>query len=75
MSSNYLNSDEVISRMALAIGWITDLSDARLIKRELSCAGFTEDEIDQYAECAIVYATKRRALFTPHNQMVVNEAQ
>lgn len=73
--SNYLKSDEIISRMAMALAWISDLSDAKMVKRELSCAGFEPDQIEQYADCAIVYAIERRKLFTPHNQVTINEAQ
>lgn len=75
MGSNYLTSDEIISRMAVAIAWLKDLSDERLVKRELSAAGFDPDQIEQYAACAIVYATERRKLFTPHNQAVLDETE
>lgn len=73
--SPYIKSDEIIYRMTLAINWITDLTDERAVRRELSCAGFDPDDIEQYSDCAIRYVEQRRKLFTPHNQMVVNERE
>ena len=69
--SPYLKSDEIIHNMTLAIGWITDLSDARQVRRELSCAGFDPDDIDHYSDCAIRYVEARRKLFGGFNQSVV----
>ena len=71
--SPYLRADETIHNMTLAIQWISDLSDRRLVRRELSCAGFDADDIDHYSDCAITYVETRRMLFTPHNQVAVNE--
>lgn len=71
--SPYIRADETIHNMCLVIQWISDLSDERLIRRELSCAGFDGDDIEQYVDCAIRYVEQRRKLFTPHNQMVINE--
>lgn len=71
--SPYLKADDIIHRMSLSIQWITDLSDRRMVVRELSCAGFDPDDIDHYADCAISYVETKRRLFTPHNQMVANE--
>jgi hypothetical protein len=73
--SPYIKSNQVISDMALALAWIKDLSDIRHVRRELSCAGFDEDHIDQYAECAVVYAQHKRALFGGPNQMTAPEGQ
>lgn len=73
MTSNYIKADEKIHNMVLVIQWISDLSDERVIRRELSCAGFDPDDIEQYVDCAIRYVETRRKLFTPHNQMVVHE--
>lgn len=70
--SPYLKSDHVISDMALALSWLRDLSDIRLVRRELSCAGFNEDDIDHYADCAVVYARARRELFAGPNQMTTD---
>lgn len=70
--SPYLKADEIIHIMCLAIQWIGDLSDERVVRRELSCAGFGPDDIEHYADCAIRYVETRRKLFTPHNQVVVN---
>ena len=69
--SPYLRADSVISDMAVALSWIRDLSDIRLVRRELSCAGFDPDDIDHYAECAVVYATTKRKLMSGLNQMTV----
>lgn len=71
--SPYIKADEKIHQMCLVIQWISDLSDERVIRRELSCAGFDPDDIEQYSDCAIRYVEQRRKLFTPHNQMVINE--
>jgi hypothetical protein len=71
--SPYLRSDRVISDMAMALSWISDLSDIRLVRRELCCAGFNEDDVDHYAECAVVYAMHRRALMGGPNQMTAPE--
>lgn len=67
--SPYIKADGVIHDMAMALSWITDLSDIRHVRRELSCAGFNEDHIDQYAECAVVYVTAKRKLMGGVNQM------
>lgn len=67
--SPYIKADGVIHDMAMALSWITDLSDIRHVRRELSCAGFNEDHIDQYAECAVVYVTHKRKLLGGINQM------
>lgn len=71
--SPYLKADEIIHSMCCAINWIADLSDERLIRRELSCAGFDADDIEHYSDCAIRYVEQRRKLSIPYNQMVVNE--
>jgi hypothetical protein len=71
--SPYLRADETIHNMSLAIAWITDLSDRRIVRRELSCAGFDADDIEQYADCAITYVEARRKLFGGNNQMVTYE--
>lgn len=71
--SPYLKADDIIHHMTLAIQWISDLSDRRMVRRELSCAGFDPDDIDYYADCAISYVETRRKLFAGHNQAVVNE--
>lgn len=67
--SPYIKADQVISDMAMALCWIADLSDIRLVRRELSCAGFDSDDIDQYAECAVVYAQTKRKLMGGPNQI------
>lgn len=67
--SPYIRSDRVISDMAMALSWLRDLSDIRAVRRELTCAGFNEDDVDHYAECAVVYAQHKRALFGGPNQM------
>jgi len=67
--SPYLKRDSVISDMALAVLWISDLDDIRIVRRELICAGFNEDDVDHYAECAVTYARYRRALMGGPNQM------
>jgi hypothetical protein len=56
--------------MALALTWISDLSDIRIIKQELSCAGFDVDDVDMYADCAAIVARVRRTLSVGHNQLV-----
>lgn len=71
--SPYLKADEIIHNMTLVINWITDLSDERAVRRELSCAGFDADDIEQYSDCAIRYVETRRKLFTPYNQVCTNE--
>ena len=71
--SPYLKADDIIHRMTLSINWIGDLSDRRLVMRELSCAGFDPDDIDHYADCAITYVEARRKLFNGSNQMVTGE--
>jgi len=35
----------------------------------LSCAGFNEDEIEQYADCATAYVLQQRQLASGINQM------
>lgn len=72
--SPYLRADSVISDMAVALSWIRDLSDIRLVRRELSCAGFDPDDIDHYAECAVTYALARRSLMSGPNQMTVEKS-
>jgi hypothetical protein len=62
--------NQTISDMALALTWISDLSDIRLIKQELSCAGFEADDVDMYADCAAIVARVRRTLGAVHNQLV-----
>lgn len=60
---------DIIRRMVIAVQWISDLNDMRAIKRELSCAGFDADEIEQYADCAVAYVIKQRQLSSGINQM------
>ena len=61
--------NDVIRRMVFAIQWIANLHDMKAIKRELSCAGFDADEIDQYADCATAYVLQQRQLASGINQM------
>ena len=60
---------DVIRRMVFVIQWIGNLHDMKAIKRELSCAGFNEDEIEQYADCATAYVLQQRQLASGINQM------
>ena len=62
--------NETVANMVLALTWISDLSDIRLIKQELSCAGFDADDVDMYADCAAIVARVRRTLSVGHNQLV-----
>lgn len=71
--SPYIKADQVISDMAMALCWITDLSDDRLIRRELTCAGFEPDVVDRYIERAVLYARFRRQMFGGPNQMTQPE--
>lgn len=64
-----MNVTEVIRRMVIAVQWIGNLNDMKTIKRELSCAGFDADEIEQYADCAVAYVLKQRQLSSGINQM------
>jgi hypothetical protein len=60
---------DVIRRMVMAIQWVGNLHDMKTIKRELSCAGFDADEIEQYADCATAYVLHQRQLASGMNQM------
>lgn len=62
--------NETVANMVLALTWISDLSDIRVIKQELSCAGFDADDVDMYADCAAIVARVRRTLSAGHNQLV-----
>lgn len=67
--SPYLKADSVISDMAKVLSAVTDLSDIKIVRQHLSLAGFQEDSIDHYAECAVVYVTTKRKLMEGVNQM------
>lgn len=67
--SPYLRADQIIHDMAIAVAWIVDIDDIRVVRRELICAGFNEDDVDHYAECAVTYVRAKRALFSGLNQM------
>lgn len=62
--------NKLIQDMALAIVWISDLTDMKLIKRELTLGGFDPDEVEMYADCAVSLANMRRILEAGHNQLV-----
>jgi hypothetical protein len=62
--------NKLIQDMALAIVWISDLTDMKLIKRELTLGGFDPDDVEMYADCAVSVANMRRILDAGHNQLV-----
>lgn len=62
--------NKLIEEMAYALVWISDLTDMRLVKRELTLGGFDPDEVEMYADCAVSLANMRRILEAGHNQLV-----
>jgi hypothetical protein len=56
--------------MALAIVSLSDLTDMKVVKSFLSCAGFDPDEIEMYSDCAVSVARSRRALNAGQNHLV-----
>lgn len=62
--------NKLIEDMALALVWISDLTDMRLVRRELTLGGFDPDDVDMYADCAVSVANFRRLLEAGHNQLV-----
>lgn len=72
--SPYLWREEKLSRAAHAIGWIKDLTDSKLVRREMAAAGFDEAEIDELIVDATFYALQKRKLFSGLNQVVDSAA-
>ena len=65
-----MTPSDTIRDMVLALSWLRFIDDIRAVRRELSCAGFNEDDIDHYAECAVEYVKQQRALSSGINQMI-----
>lgn len=64
-----MTPNDTIHAMILALQWVRFLDNIRYVRRELSCAGFNEDDIDQYAECAVDYIKQHRTLSGGLNQI------